>query len=54
MQEYYNPKFGQDTNVMAKGKLSTAASAAMAFPVMGPQPGLSESSAPMDRKKISA
>ena len=54
MQEYYNPKFGQDPSAMAKGKLTTGPTAAMAFSAMGPQPGLSESSVPMDRKKINA
>ena len=54
MQEYYNPKFGQDPGAMAKGKLTTGPTAAMAFSAMGPQPGLNESSGPMDRKKINA
>lgn len=54
MQEFYNPKFGQDSSAMAKGKLAAGPSAAAAFSAMGPPPGLNSSSAPMDRTKINA
>lgn len=37
---------------MAKGGLTTAPTTSMAFATIGPQPGLNENSAPMDRQKI--